>query len=53
MIHQSVIDRIYGGSALPFQSPVDGIWKLSDYQPASLRKHMTAGGIPKNWSIAY
>ncbi|TSJ55489.1 DUF2235 domain-containing protein [Atlantibacter subterranea] len=53
MIHQSVIDRIYGGSALPFQSPVDGLWKLGEYQPASLRKHMTAGGIPKNWSIAY
>lgn len=53
MIHQSVLDRIYGGSGLPFQSPVDGSWKQGEYQPASLRKHMTAGGLPKNWSIAY
>lgn len=53
MIHQSVVDRIFGGSGLMFQSPIDGTWKQGEYHPASLRKHMTAGGIPKNWSIAY
>ncbi|WP_165460745.1 DUF2235 domain-containing protein [Atlantibacter sp.] len=53
MIHQSVIDRIYGGSGLPFQSPIDGSWKWGEYHPAALRKHMTTGGILKNWAIAY
>lgn len=53
MIHQSVIDRINGGSALPFQSPLDGSWKRGEYHPAALRKHMTAGSIPTTWSVAY
>ncbi|MGB7803838.1 phospholipase effector Tle1 domain-containing protein [Buttiauxella sp.] len=53
MVHQSVIERLSGGSVLLQQSAINGEWQPGPYMPQPLQDYLRGlGAIPINWAIA-
>ncbi|MCT4702972.1 DUF2235 domain-containing protein [Enterobacteriaceae bacterium H20N1] len=53
MIHQSAIDRLNGGSLLPYQSADSGEWLTGSYTPQSLSSYFrTPWQVPREWAIS-
>lgn len=53
MIHHSAVERLKGGSLLPYQSVNHGEWLRGSYTPQSLHSHFhMPWEVPREWAVS-
>lgn len=53
MIHHSAVDRLKGGSLLPYQTADSGEWLTGSYTPQALQRYFhTPWEAPREWAVS-